>query len=100
MNDDLTELEKAQAVKIQELMVDNNRMRDSLLAAQQMVAGMVESEAKRCDMNKHWRYTFAGMAMQGILSSDTPDCEGLEHLSIACVNVADALIGVLEKEKG
>ena len=62
-----TELEKAQHTKIQELFNENERLRDSMVHMQKILAESTTPDEAR--IKKHFLYTFAGQAMQGILSA-------------------------------
>lgn len=104
---ELTELEMAQAHKIAELMADNNRLRDSVVEIQKSFTAMMEQEAQRVDIariRKHWRYTAAIAAMQGMFSTDTNwivdrisnEDSFFALLASLAVKQADALLKELE----
>jgi hypothetical protein len=60
-----------------------------------------EPESKK--VIEYWRYRFAGMAMQGMLSNTKVDLRIIDKLPLKfakeCINVADLLIKELQKEK-
>lgn len=78
--DELTDLEKAQAAKISELMADNSRMRDSVVEVQRAFAAMAEHDAKR-NNDKALRDHFAAYVLTGICNY-TSDCEAMENWNV------------------
>lgn len=78
--------------------LENFTLYDEWLASQ---TKQPDPESKK--VIEYWRYQFAGMAMQGMLSNTKVDLRIIDKLPLKfakeCINVADALIKELQKEK-